>query len=65
MSTTDLKRFLQTTGMTVVQLAVAANVHPQTVYRFLKGKRVHPATLTCLQSFVSKFSESERKVAVG
>lgn len=54
MSATEFKSFLERAGLTVIDVAAATKIHPQTVTRFLKGGRVHISTRTILEHFVAK-----------
>lgn len=66
MDATKLSDFLKKTGMSVTDIAAAVQVHPQTIYRFLNGGRVHRTTLAAIDLFVaSKSYKPEAKAATG
>ena len=54
MTATDFKSFLERAGLTVIDVAAATKIHPQTITRFLRGGRVHPSTRTLIEQFVAK-----------
>jgi len=49
MSIAAFKQWMDNSGMTVVDIAYLLNIHPQTVYRFLKDKPVHRSTKVALE----------------
>lgn len=54
MSSTEFKTFLEQAGLTVIDVAAATKIHPQTITRFLRGGRVHSSTRTLIEQFVAK-----------
>lgn len=67
MSSTDLKRFLDARGLSVIDVAAATKIHPQTITRFLKGQTVQKSTLFMLETYVKQVQAkiSGAKTATG
>lgn len=54
MSASDLKKWMEQNEQTVQDIAHALQVHPQTVYRFLQGKRVQRSTKAAIERLAAK-----------
>lgn len=54
MKAVELKRFLDAQGLTVVDVAAATKISPNTIYRFLRGLSIHRGTLFLLESYVKQ-----------
>lgn len=49
MSAADFKKWMERNELTVLDIAHALQIHPQTVYRFLQGKRVQRSTKAAIE----------------
>lgn len=58
MSANLLKQILSMTGKTVIDVAAATKIHPNTINRYLKGDRVNPSTEAALKRWVQDHSKN-------
>ena len=54
MSAASLKKWMAQNDKTVVDIASALSLHPNTINNYLKGKPVHRSTQALLSSLISK-----------
>ena len=62
----DLRRLADEIGVSTMELAVAADLHPQTLYRVYNGDKVARSTLNRIRNALSQLQErlnSKSKVA--
>lgn len=52
MKPVGLKEWMQLNGKTVVDIATALHIHPNTVYRYLHGKPVHRSTEVAIERLI-------------
>ena len=58
MNIKEFKRWMERSELSVIDIAYQLQIHPQTVYRFLKGKPVHKSTKVALERLaLSKLAE--------
>jgi transcriptional regulator with XRE-family HTH domain len=65
MTAAKLKKWMEQNGKTVVDIAAALSLAPNTVSNYLKGKPVHRSTQALLNSLVGSPTPGRRKEAVG
>jgi hypothetical protein len=53
MSAADLKSWMSQKDKRVVDIAAATRIHPNTIQRFLSGKRVHDSTKTAFARLIA------------
>lgn len=58
MSAIVLKQALELTGKTIIDVAAATKIHPNTISRYLKGEKVNRSTETLLEQWVQKHSKA-------
>lgn len=61
MSATDLKKWMEKNGKTVVDIAAALQIHPNTVSNFLKGKSVHRGTRAALERLTRESASAPKR----
>ena len=58
MSGADLKKWMKQNDKTVVDVASATKIHPQTVQRFIDGKSVHASTRESFRRLITEYGVS-------
>lgn len=61
MSGTDFQKWLESNGLSVVDVAAALKMNPITFTRFIKGTRIHKNTAARLRDYMASYEASRSK----
>ncbi len=64
MSAIELKKIMDSTGKTDIDIAASTKLNPSTIARYLKGDRVHRSTEATLERWVKEHSKNSDGQAV-